>query len=56
MASEEQIQSAIDDLIKHLGDVADDTGDWSQGESAQIWEAVAEEATMRAQTIRGEMG
>jgi NTP pyrophosphatase (non-canonical NTP hydrolase) len=55
MASEQELEDAIEELNEAVADVADDTARWSQAESLEIFEGVASAAKMRAQTIRQEM-
>lgn len=55
MATEQEVEDAVDDLNEKVADVCDDTEKWSQEESAQIFEGVADACTQRANTIRQEM-
>jgi hypothetical protein len=55
MATEEEVEEAIDDLGEQIAEVCDDTRKWSQEESAQIFEGVADVCVQRARTIRSEM-
>lgn len=55
MSSEEELDDAVEELNEAIADVADDTARWSQEQSAEIFEGVAEACRMRAQTIRQEI-
>lgn len=48
-------EGVIDELNEQVAEVADDTNRWSQEESAEIFEGVAETCSQRARTIREEM-
>lgn len=55
MATEDDVQEAIDGLEETIAEEADDTYKWTQEQSAEIFEGVAAGCEMRARTIRQEM-
>lgn len=55
MATEEEVTEAIDELNDQIAGVADDMDRWSQEQSAEIYEEIANVSNMRARTIRQEM-
>lgn len=55
MSTEEEVETATDELCESVSEVADDTGRWTQEQSAEIYEGVASSCRERAALIRREM-
>lgn len=50
------VDAAITEAVQFVSGIGDDTRRFSQAESAEFYEGVADECTLRAQTISEEMG
>jgi hypothetical protein len=49
------VQETIDELTAHIDEVAGDAKEFSQGESAEIYEELSSHCSTWAQQIRSEM-
>lgn len=55
MSREEEIEQAIEDLEGYVDQMAGDSKKWSQAESVEIYQTLAQHCSVWAETIQSEM-